>query len=82
MRWEDLPIDGCIIFVSHEWVGWNHPDPHGIQLKTFLSVMKRLRLGEIPQVEMNWYVSLHFNSPSFIYDTHKHTHTVITGITI
>ena len=47
VRWEDLPIDAHIIFVSHEWVGWNHPDPHGIQLKTFLRVMERLRSGEI-----------------------------------
>jgi len=52
MRWEDLPIDAHIIFVSHEWVGWNHPDPHGIQLKTFLRVMKRLQCGEIERVDM------------------------------
>jgi hypothetical protein len=53
MRWEDLPFDANIIFFSHEWVGWNHPDPHGIQLKTFLNVMKRLQSGKISQVEMN-----------------------------
>jgi len=53
VRWEDLPFDANIIFLSHEWVGWNHPDPHGIQLKTFLRVMERLRSGEISQVEMN-----------------------------
>jgi ankyrin repeat protein len=53
VRWEDLSIDAHIIFFSHEWVGWNHPDPHGIQLKTFLKVMKRLRLGEISQVQIN-----------------------------
>ena len=53
VRWIDLPIDAHIIFFSHEWVGWNHPDPHGVQLKTFLRVMKRLRSGEISQVEMN-----------------------------
>jgi len=53
VRWEDLPIDAHIIFLSHEWVGWNHPDPHGIQLKTFLRVMTRLRSGKISQVEMN-----------------------------
>jgi len=53
VRWEDLPLDAHIIFLSHEWVGWNHPDPHGIQLKTFLRVMQRLRSGEISQVQMN-----------------------------
>ena len=36
VRWTDLPNDANIIFMSHEWVGWSHPDPHGIQLKTFL----------------------------------------------
>ena len=55
VRWENLPIDAHIIFVSHEWVGWNHPDPHGIQLKTFLRVMERLRSGKIFQVETNWF---------------------------
>jgi len=55
IRWEDLPIDAHIIFFSHEWVGWNHPDPHGIQLKTFLRVMKRLQSGEISQVAINYF---------------------------
>jgi len=53
VRWENLPFDAHIIFVSHEWVGWSHPDPHGIQLKTFLKVMQRLRSGEIAHVEMS-----------------------------
>jgi len=53
ITWEDLPIDAHIIFVSHERVGWSHPDPQGIQIQTFLRVMKRLLDGEIPQVEMN-----------------------------
>jgi ankyrin repeat protein len=53
VRWEDLPFDAHIIFLSHEWVGWSHPDPHGIQLKTFLKVMKRLCSGEIKRVEMS-----------------------------
>ena len=58
VRWIDLPIDSHIIFFSHEWVGWNHPDPDGIQLKTFLRVMQRLRSGEISQVEMNVFHTL------------------------
>jgi ankyrin repeat protein len=53
VRWEDLPFDASIIFVSHEWIGWSHPDPHGIQLKTFLSAMNRLYSGEIDRVEMS-----------------------------
>jgi len=58
VRWEDLPIDAHIIFVSHEWVGWNHPDPHGIQLKTFLSVMKQLASNIAGRVEMNVFHTL------------------------
>jgi len=53
VRWEDLPMDARIIFVSHEWVGWSHPDPHGIQLRTFLKIMQRLQTGEINQTKMN-----------------------------
>ena len=45
--------DAHIIFVSHEWVGWYHPDPHGIQLKTFLRVMARFKSGEFDHVEMS-----------------------------
>jgi len=62
VRWEDLPFDANIIFLSHEWVGWNHPDPHGIQLKTFLKVMKRLISGEISQVEMNVLQSIMYKN--------------------
>ena len=62
MRWEDLPFDAHIIFVSHEWVGWNHPDPHGIQLRTFLRVMERLRTGEISQVEMNVFHTMMYKT--------------------
>jgi hypothetical protein len=58
VRWNDLPIDAHIIFLSHEWVGWHHPDPHGVQLKTFLRVMKRLRSGDIPRVETNPFHTL------------------------
>ena len=62
VRWEDLPFDANIIFLSHEWVGWNHPDPHGIQLKTFLRVMKRLQSGKISQVEMNVFHTMMYKT--------------------
>ena len=51
VRWVDLPIDAHVIFFSHEWVGWNHPDPHGVQLKTFLRVMQRLGSGRFHEVQ-------------------------------
>jgi len=62
VRWEDLRFDANIIFLSHEWVGWNHPDPHGIQLKTFLRVMKRLQSGNISQVEMNVFHTMMYKT--------------------
>jgi len=62
VRWEDLPFDANIIFLSHEWVGWSHPDPHGIQLKTFLRVMERLRLGLISRVDMNYHHAMMFKT--------------------
>ena len=58
----DPPIDAHIIFFSHEWVGWSHPDPHGVQLKTFLRVMQRLRSGEISRVEMNVFHTLMYKT--------------------
>ena len=51
-RWVDLPIDAHVIFFSHEWVGWNHPDSHGVQLKTFLRVMQRLGSGRFQKFKM------------------------------
>lgn len=53
-----LPYDATIIFVSHERLGWRHPDPSSVQIKTFLKVMRRLRSGEISQVEMNVFHTL------------------------
>ena len=91
VRWEDLPIDAHIIFMSHEWVGWNHPDPHGIQLKTFLRIMKRLISEKIEQVEMNrtfkcvLFVALSLSLSlslvvTFVVRSLTHTHTHITSV--
>jgi len=66
VRWQDLPLDAHIIFLSHEWVGWSHPDPQGIQLKTFLRVMQRLRFGEISQVQMSIYYTLAFKTNTIV----------------
>ena len=48
--------------LKYRWVGWSHPDPHGVQLKTFLRVMKRLRSGDISQVEMNVFHTLMYKT--------------------
>ena len=41
-KWADLPLDARVVFVSHEWVGWRHPDPHGVQLGTLVNRIKFL----------------------------------------
>ena len=37
-NWDDLPLDARVIFVSHEWVGWKHPDPRGVRIRFCLFV--------------------------------------------
>ena len=59
--WTDLPSTSKIIFVSHEWVGWNHPDPNGTQLQVLCRCLERLSKGEIPLVGMNIFCRLLFN---------------------
>ena len=51
-QWTDLPLDARIIFVSHEWVGWKHPDPKGVQLGVLVDRIKYLLEHE--DVELRW----------------------------
>ena len=45
--WCDAPSDAEIVFVSHEWLSWAHPDPDGEQLRVLCSVIERLKSGEL-----------------------------------
>jgi len=45
MRFEDLPMGTFIIFVSHQWNGFHHPDPNGRQMQVLSSVLRDLRDG-------------------------------------
>ena len=47
VNWRDTPSDAEIIFVSHEWLSWAHPDPDGDQLRVLCRVLERLRDGEL-----------------------------------
>lgn len=49
--WDDIPENSHIIFVSHEWLSYNHPDPEGVQLETLVSTLRRLKSGQIPNVQ-------------------------------
>jgi len=45
--WCDVPSDSEIVFVSHEWLSWAHPDPQGHQLRVLCRVIERLKRGEL-----------------------------------
>lgn len=53
IRFEDLPMSAFTIFVSHEWLSREHPDPHGIQVRTLCSLLRNLRDGTIEKVCMD-----------------------------
>ena len=53
VQWQDVPSDGEIVFVSHEWLSWAHPDPRGEQLKVLCCALERLRDGKIDRVDMD-----------------------------
>ena len=58
IRWADLPENAVIVFVSHEWAGWDHPDPDGVQVKTLCRIISRFEAGGIEKVEMEALHSL------------------------
>jgi len=39
------------MFVSHQWNGFQHPDPNGVQIDCMVKVFRRLRDGEIARVD-------------------------------
>jgi ankyrin repeat protein len=53
IRFEDLPMGTFIIFVSHQWNGFEHPDPNGVQLRVLCSTLRNLRDGVYDKVEMD-----------------------------
>ena len=56
-RWETIKDNDTIIFVSHEWCGWSHPDPQGVQLNVLLEVLQNLKTGKIKGVNMCGFYS-------------------------
>merc|ERR1719436_1136238 len=43
-----------VLFVSHEWLAWDHPDPDGEQLHVLQDHLRRWQNGEIDKVETHW----------------------------
>ena len=40
-------MHGRVIFVSHEWLGWDHPDPSNEQFQALQQIIRRLMSGDI-----------------------------------
>ena len=54
-RFEDLPMGSFVMFVSHQWNSFDHPDPNGVQIETLVNVIRKLRDGEIDRVDMDQF---------------------------
>ena len=44
-RFEDLPMGSFVIFISHQWNGYDHPDPNGHQLQVLCKVCDVISLS-------------------------------------
>ena len=64
-EFSDLPPDSSVIYISHEWVGTDHPDPRGDQFYHLVLLLERLRKGEVSRTDMDAFHSL----------LYKHTHS-------
>jgi len=47
-------MEGRTIFVSHQWLGYDHPDPDGSHLAELQQLLTDLMSGKIPKVESSW----------------------------
>ena len=52
-----------VLFCSHEWLSWAHPDPDSVQLKTLQKVLQRLMRGEM-SVHSHW--GTYFSYPDHV----------------
>ena len=53
-----VPRDSVIIYISHQWVGINHPDPRGDQFYHLVLLLERLLRGDIDRTDMDAFHSL------------------------
>ena len=64
-EWSSI-MHGRTIFVSHEWLGWLHPDPNGEQLTALKRILWRLINGEVPAVESYWLQQVMFKQNTVV----------------
>ena len=53
-----IPRDATMIYISHEWVGTDHPDPDGTQMYHLTYMLERLKEGKISRTDMDAFHSL------------------------
>jgi ankyrin repeat protein len=47
-------MENKVLFVSHEWLAWDQPDPEGEQLQVLQKLLRRLQDGEVGKVETHF----------------------------
>lgn len=52
VQWQ-VEMLGRVIFVSHEWLGYAHPDPENQQLRSLQGVVRHLASGSV-HVDSSW----------------------------
>lgn len=57
---------GEVLFVSHEWTDFAHPDHSGIQLKELVIFLERLSSGKIAKVESSWEEQINFRRKTIV----------------
>ena len=55
-----VPRGSVIIYISHQWVGTNHPDPRGDQFYHLVLLLERLLRGDVRRTDMDVMHSLSF----------------------
>ena len=72
-RFEDLPLGSFVIFVSHQWNSFAHPDPNGRQLEVLCKIMRDLRDGVYTNVSTDPYHVLLYNTKTTTHKSEWHT---------
>lgn len=63
-------LPGSIIFVSHEWLGFCHADPDGLQFNALKRILHRLLHREVTKVESNWVQTVLLKQNSVVSANH------------
>ena len=66
-RFEDLPLGAFVMFISHQWNGFNHPDPNGVQIECMVKTFRRLRDGKIARVDTDPFHTILYKTNHVTY---------------